>query len=122
MRTHPEIGHDILEHAEGLQDVLDGVRYHHERWDGCGYPLGLRGEQIPLIARIIAVADTYDAMASTRPYRKGMDLRLAYDEILRSSGTQFDPQVVNAFVKAFSLEKMKWTLSLTRSDTFSDCD
>jgi HD-GYP domain-containing protein (c-di-GMP phosphodiesterase class II) len=106
MQTHPELGYDIMSRVEGLRDVIGGMRYHHERWDGKGYPLGLKGEEIPLIARIISVADTYDAMVSTRPYRKGLDPKLAFDEILKNSGTQFDPAVVQAFVEAFRHEKM----------------
>src|SRR5437588_3471788 len=82
------------------------MRYHHERWDGKGYPLGLKGEEIPQVARIIAVADTYDAMVSTRPYRKGLDPRIAYEEIVKFSGTQFDPVIVEAFKQAFQHEKM----------------
>jgi HD-GYP domain-containing protein (c-di-GMP phosphodiesterase class II) len=82
------------------------MRFHHERWDGKGYPSGLKGEEIPLIARVISVADTYDAMVSTRPYRKGLDPKIAYDEIVKHSGTQFDPEVVEAFKVAFSREKM----------------
>ncbi len=106
MQTHPEQGYDILSRVDGLKDVTGAMRYHHERWDGKGYPLKLKGEAIPLLARIIAVADTYDAMVSTRPYRKGMDPKVAYDEIVRYSGTQFDPAVVEAFKKAFQNEKM----------------
>jgi len=106
MKSHPEQGYDIMSRVEGLKDVMGGVRYHHERWDGKGYPLGLQGEEIPLIARIIAVADTYDAMVSTRPYRKGLDPQVAYDEIVLHSGSQFDPRVVNAFIEAFRHEKM----------------
>ena len=106
MQTHPEQGYDIMSRVEGLKDVIGAMRYHHERWDGKGYPTKLKGEAIPLLARIIAVADTYDAMVSTRPYRKGLDPKVAYEEIVRYSGTQFDPQVVEAFKKAFQLEKM----------------
>jgi HD-GYP domain-containing protein (c-di-GMP phosphodiesterase class II) len=106
MQTHPELGHDIMGGVEGLRDVLGGMRFHHERWDGKGYPLGLKGEEIPLIARIISVADAYDAMVSTRPYRKGLDPAVAYAEILRNRGTQFDPVSVDAFVQAFQNEKM----------------
>lgn len=106
MQTHPEQGYDIMSRVEGLKDVMGGMRYHHERWDGKGYPLGLKGEEIPLIARIIAVADTYDAMVSTRPYRKGLAPQIAYDEIVRYRGTQFDPVVVEAFQEAFQKEKM----------------
>lgn len=106
MKSHPEQGYDIMSRVKGLKDVIGGMRYHHERWDGKGYPLGLKGEEIPLIARIIAVADTYDAMVSTRPYRKGLDPQVAYDEIVLHSGSQFDPSVVIAFIEAFRNEKM----------------
>jgi HD-GYP domain-containing protein (c-di-GMP phosphodiesterase class II) len=106
MKTHPELGWEIMSRVEGLKDVVSGMRYHHERWDGKGYPLGLKGEEIPLIARIISVADTYDAMVSTRPYRKGLDPKIAFDEIVKYRGTQFDPVTVDAFVQAFKNEKM----------------
>jgi len=106
MQTHPELGYEIMSRVEGLKDVVAGMRYHHERWDGKGYPLGLKGEEIPLIARIIAVADTYDAMVSTRPYRKGLDPSVAHQEIVKHAGTQFCPTVVKAFEQAFKNEKM----------------
>ena len=106
MKKHPLLGAEIMKRAEHLSEVMKGMLYHHERWDGKGYPEELKGEEIPLVARIIAVADTYDAMVSTRPYRKGMDPKIAYDEISRGSGTQFDPGVVAAFQKAFEWEKM----------------
>jgi HD-GYP domain-containing protein (c-di-GMP phosphodiesterase class II) len=106
MQTHPEIGFDIMNRVEGLKDVVGAMRYHHERWDGKGYPLGLKGEEIPMIARVVSVADTYDAMVSTRPYRKGLDPKIAYDEIVKHRGTQFDPQIVDAFIQAFQNEKM----------------
>jgi HD-GYP domain-containing protein (c-di-GMP phosphodiesterase class II) len=126
MQTHPELGYEILSRVEGLKDVIGGMRYHHERWDGKGYPLGLKGEEIPLVARIIAIADTYDAMVSTRPYRKGMDPKFAYQEILRYRGTQFDPEVVDAFVEAFRNEKMGKGSGGVTSDAanhpLSNCD
>lgn len=106
MQTHPDQGYDIMSRVEGLKDVIGGMRYHHERWDGKGYPFGLKGEEIPLIARIISVADTYDAMVSTRPYRKGLDPKIAFDEISKHRGTQFCPVVVDAFIEAFKREKM----------------
>jgi HD-GYP domain-containing protein (c-di-GMP phosphodiesterase class II) len=106
MQRHPEFGWDIMNRVEGLGSVIDGMRFHHERWDGRGYPSGLKGEQIPFIARVIAVADTYDAMVSTRPYRKGLDPQFARAEIEKHSGTQFDPRVVRAFLDAFQKEKM----------------
>jgi len=75
------------------------VRYHHERWDGTGFPRGLRGEEIPLEARIIACADAFDAMTTDRPYKERMDYEEAREEIIRCSGTQFDPKVVEAMLK-----------------------
>ena len=106
MRSHPKMGYDILRRVEGLKDVIGGMRSHHERWDGSGYPQKLKGVEIPLIARIISVADTYDAMVSTRPYRTGMDPKAAFNEIVKCKGTQFDPAIVDAFVEAFSHGKM----------------
>jgi HD-GYP domain-containing protein (c-di-GMP phosphodiesterase class II) len=106
MQKHPGLGFDIMSRVESLKDVIGGMHFHHERWDGKGYPRGLKGEEIPRIARIIAVADAYDAMVSTRPYRKGMDPRIAYDEIVKNRGTQFEPEVVDAFIEAFKREKM----------------
>jgi HD-GYP domain-containing protein (c-di-GMP phosphodiesterase class II) len=106
MQQHPAIGHDILDGVDSLKDVIGAMKYHHERWDGKGYPLGLKGEEIPVVARVVSVADTYDAMVSTRPYRKGLDPKIAFDEIVKHRGTQFDPIVVDAFVEAFQKEKM----------------
>lgn len=106
MKTHPELGYQIMKGVSGMNEVIQGMRLHHERWDGKGYPLGLEGEEIPLVARIIAVADTYDAMVSTRPYRKGLAPVIAYDEIVKNAGTQFCPKVVKAFQEAFQNEKM----------------
>ncbi|MBW2699226.1 MAG: GAF domain-containing protein [Deltaproteobacteria bacterium] len=101
MKRHPVMGCEILAHISYFSAALPGIRNHHERHDGRGYPDGLRAEEIPPIARIIAVADTYDAMTSDRPYRKGLDSRFALQEIRFCSGSQFDPDVVIAFVKAF---------------------
>jgi putative nucleotidyltransferase with HDIG domain len=97
IKMHAEIGFRILKDLKQLDQVLPVVRHHHESWDGSGYPFGLAGEEIPLFARIVAVADAYDAMSSDRPYRKGMeDERL--DMILREgAGSQWDPRVVEAF-------------------------
>ena len=106
MRQHPVIGAELIEKGNGglglngdLSSVVLAVRHHHERWDGAGYPDGLRGEDIPLPARIIAVADAYDAMTTDRPYRRAASMEEAVREILRCSGTQFDPVVVEAFGK-----------------------
>jgi len=94
---HPEIGARILEHA-GLGDIAAWVRAHHERIDGGGYPKGISGPQIPLEARILAVADAYEAMIADRPYRAGVPGAAACEELIRCSGTQFDPAVVDAFL------------------------
>lgn len=106
MKQHPEMGYKILGHVRSMKKITDGMRLHHERPDGLGYPLGLKGEEIPVIASIISVADTFDAMTSTRPYRKGLDYEIAYEEIVRNRGTQFDEKVVDAFIKAFKIERM----------------
>jgi HD-GYP domain-containing protein (c-di-GMP phosphodiesterase class II) len=106
MKDHPRLGHEILAHMDELKDVIDGIRYHHERPDGLGYPYGLKGDEIPQMAMIISVADTFDAMISTRPYRKGLPPMVAYKEIMDHSGTQFHPEVCDAFEKAFKKSNM----------------
>jgi putative nucleotidyltransferase with HDIG domain len=98
MRRHPEHGARIISRIPFLQDVSRIVRHHHERWDGKGYPDGIAGEAIPLGARIFAVADSFDAMTSDRPYRRAMSVKDARVEVARCRGTQFDPTVVDAFV------------------------
>jgi len=106
MKAHPRLGDEILGHIESLRPVIAGMKYHHERPDGKGYPYGLKGDEIPQIAMIISVADTFDAMISNRPYRKGLPPMIAYEEIKSCSGTQFSPNVVDAFVRAFEKTKM----------------
>lgn len=106
MKQHPDMGYRILAHIRSMKTISDGMRFHHERPDGNGYPLGLKGEEIPLVARIISVADTFDAMTSNRPYRKGLDYEIAYDEIVKNRGSQFDEKVVDGFIKAFKMERM----------------
>ena len=97
IKQHPSLGHRILKDIRQLADVLPAVLHHHEQWDGRGYPAQLAGEEIPFLARIIAVSDAYDAMSSDRPYRKGMD-QAKVDEIFRAgAGKQWDPKVVEAF-------------------------
>ncbi len=100
MKRHPELGYQILNGINFLKDVADIVFAHHERWDGGGYPRGLKREEIPLGARIFGVVDAFDAMTSHRPYRKAMPTSRAVAEIVRNSGTQFDPEVVQAFLAA----------------------
>ena len=97
MERHAQDGAEILSRIRELKDILPGVRHHHERLDGLGYPDGLADPEIPLPARIIAVADTYDAMTTSRPYRRALPPEVAVEEIVRGQGTQFCPQVVAAF-------------------------
>lgn len=101
MKKHPVIGAEMVKNISYLQSAIDIIRHHHERWDGTGYPDGLAGEDIPLSARIVAVADSFDAMITSRSYRVALTPEAAYDEILRSSGTHFDPSVVLAFQRAW---------------------
>lgn len=101
MRMHPQHGAEILKHIPHLKDMMPGMLYHHERVDGRGYPEGLKGPQIPLVAKIISVADTYDAMTTTRPYRKGLPAKVALAELEKFSGIQFDAKVVKAFLMAY---------------------
>jgi HD-GYP domain-containing protein (c-di-GMP phosphodiesterase class II) len=101
LKGHPQKAVEILKGIEFLMPALSAVRSHHERWDGKGYPDGLKGEEIPLAARIIALADSFDAMTTNRPYRKGMSMDEAKQEIMRQSGFQFDPNVVEAFFESW---------------------
>ena len=98
MREHPRIGYDMLKGLRFLQPSLPGVLYHHERWDGAGYPTGLTGTAIPLPVRILAVADVFDALTSDRPYREGLSFEAATAAIRIEAGLQFDPDVVTAFL------------------------
>lgn len=99
IKKHPEWGYQSLARSELLSDIASYVLYHHERWDGKGYPEGLNGKDIPLVAQIIALADTWDAMCSDRPYRKALDKETAMEEIYRNKGTQFNPALVELFLK-----------------------
>lgn len=104
MRLHPEKGVAILAPIEQLRDVLPGILYHHERYDGSGYPKGLKGEAIPLAARIITVADSFDAMVADRPYKKGFSPTQALAEIRKNAGSQFDPKVAEYFCRYIERE------------------
>lgn len=102
MERHSAIGAEIISNLGIYRQSAGIVRHHHERWDGKGYPDGLAGEEIPIGARVIAVADTFDAMTSNRPYRRALSFSVAMEEVLRCSGSQFDPQVVAAFERAMN--------------------
>jgi HD-GYP domain-containing protein (c-di-GMP phosphodiesterase class II) len=101
INEHTNIGVTILQPIRELQNIILGVKYHHERYDGLGYPDGLKGEEIPLIASIISVADAFDAMTSERSYHLPKSKEEAVEEIKRQSGRQFDPQIAAAFIKLF---------------------
>jgi diguanylate cyclase (GGDEF)-like protein len=103
IRDHPVLGEQILD-STALKEILPWVLSHHERWDGTGYPAGLKGEHIPLEARIIAICDAYDAMTSERPYRGAMDAEVALAEITGNAGTQFDPRLAREFADAVGQE------------------
>ena len=100
MKSHTTKGKKLINNIKKLSYISEWLNAHHERWDGQGYPSGLKGEEIPISARIIAIADTYDAMTSSRSYRKALSHEVARDEIIRCSGTQFDPALVEIFKKA----------------------
>ncbi|MBI3802285.1 MAG: HD-GYP domain-containing protein [Nitrospirae bacterium] len=99
MKAHPEIGEQIIRGIDFFESLVPYVLYHHERFDGQGYPKGLAGEDIPIEGRLLAVSDTFDAMTSSRPYRKQLDPEQAIKEIRRCSGSQFDPKIVNVFLE-----------------------
>lgn len=106
IRIHPSVGAKILEPANLPQEVVEAVLYHHEDYDGGGYPEGIVGEKIPLLARIIRVVDSYDAMNSDRPYRKAFSQKWVIEELSRCSGKQFDPAVVEAMKKLIERGKL----------------
>jgi putative nucleotidyltransferase with HDIG domain len=101
MRKHPEIGYNMLRQVRFLEGAAEIILAHHERWDGKGYPRGMRGEEIPLGARIFTVVDTFDSMTSDRPYRNALSTEQALQEVLRCRGGQFDPRVVEAFLEIY---------------------
>jgi HD-GYP domain-containing protein (c-di-GMP phosphodiesterase class II) len=100
MRQHPAIGAQIMSPIRMLKDIIPGIRNHHETWDGTGYPDHLEGEEIPMVARIIGVADTFDAMTTTRPYQQAMTLEYVLNKMRSMSGSRFDPGVIDAFMAA----------------------
>jgi HD-GYP domain-containing protein (c-di-GMP phosphodiesterase class II) len=116
IKRHPEIGYRILLDVPSLKHVLEGVLHHHERWDGHGYPDGLASDKIPLISRVLALADSFDAMSSTRSYRSAMPRQAVLAEIRRCSGVQFDPSLVPLFL---GLDLSKFDQMLERHQKLS---
>lgn len=107
MKEHPELTGKILGELDGFKEIAKFAMYHHERYDGRGYPHQLKEEEIPLYSRIILIADTFDAMTSSRPYRKGLDYEIAFQELRDFAGTQFDPNLVEHFITAMKKEQSK---------------
>jgi putative nucleotidyltransferase with HDIG domain len=107
IKNHPNIGYEMIRHVSDFNEtgVLDIVLYHHERYDGKGYPRGLSGTEIPLVARIMAIADSFDAMTSKRVYRNEIDLENTLIEIKKNKGTQFDPEITDVFLSLFNNDK-----------------
>jgi HD-GYP domain-containing protein (c-di-GMP phosphodiesterase class II) len=106
MAQHPVTGAEMIKNIPYLAGAIPAVLHHHERWDGQGYPEKLAGNDIPLSARIVAVADAYDAMTTNRPYRQAMTPTLAYNEIVNDAGKHYDPRVVSAFQNTWTDDKL----------------
>ncbi|MER6617680.1 HD-GYP domain-containing protein [Streptomyces xantholiticus] len=115
IELHPEYGHEMVRGIRFLGEARAAILHHHERMDGSGYPYGLVGTQIPEFARVVAVADAFDAMTSTRSYRRARPVRVALEELERCAGTQFDPRMVRALVRA--LERHGWQTAVTSDET-----
>jgi HD-GYP domain-containing protein (c-di-GMP phosphodiesterase class II) len=105
IKTHPQVGADAIKKVDGLVGNIEVIKSHHERWDGKGYPEQLMGNEIPLLARIVSIADAFDAMTSSRSYRAAMSVEEAYGRIVEGQGTQFDPELVELFKEVFP----RWT-------------
>jgi HD-GYP domain-containing protein (c-di-GMP phosphodiesterase class II) len=118
MQTHPILGGQMLAPIRFLQRAIPIVECHHERWDGKGYPRGLKEEEIPLAARIFAVVDTFDAMTSDRPYRQALSVHEAVGEILAAAGTQLDPAIADAFAELCAERTDAWPIA----DGIADVD
>jgi putative nucleotidyltransferase with HDIG domain len=107
MKEHPSKSYEILKDFDVFEKVARNAKHHHERYDGRGYPDQLKAEEIPVYARIILIADTFDAMTSTRVYRKGLPHEVAFNELVEFSGSQFDPGLVKHFIKGMRKEQAK---------------
>ena len=99
LEAHADLGYQLIRDYPGFSEVADGIRHHHERWDGRGYPLGLRENQIPVASQLISIVDAFDAMTSDRPYRKARSVEFALDEIRKMAGSQFCPFFAYSFVE-----------------------
>ncbi|WP_053361556.1 HD domain-containing phosphohydrolase [Bacillus sp. FJAT-27251] len=101
IKTHPDVGTEAIRKVDGINMSIEVIKYHHERWDGTGYPEKLKGKNIPLLARVVTIADAFDAMTSSRSYRSAMSVEEAYNRIVEGKGSQFDPELVKEFQKIF---------------------
>jgi GAF domain-containing protein len=120
MKKHPEYGVEIMQPVKAFKHILPAMLYHHERYDGRGYPHGLAGEDIPLPARILCVADCFDAMTSDRPYRKGMPVADAVAELVRNKRTQFDPDLVDIFLRVVEQGRVEPILTAYQTEEMAD--
>lgn len=111
IKKHPQIGYTLIKGIKSLTPVIPYILSHHERYDGCGYPQRLKGKEIPIEGRILALADALEAMTGERPYRKCLSLENVYEEIVNNAGTQFDPEIVEIFVKLWKENKIKSAVS-----------
>ena len=112
IRSHPRAGAELVLPIRSAHPALPYVLFHHERWDGDGYPAGIRGRSIPLEARLIAVADAFDAMTSQRPYRGTLSAELALEEVARCAGDQFDPTLAELFVEIWAVQPHAWPVAV----------
>ncbi|NJL17954.1 MAG: HD-GYP domain-containing protein [Nitrospira sp.] len=119
MESHPIKGAELVRISSHLRDTVDPIRHHHEAWDGSGYPDGLAGDAIPVFARVIAIADTIDAMASDRPYRRGLPAEKIRAEIVRMSGIQFDPEMLKRLVEAGTIDTVLRLACAPHEDDFA---
>jgi putative nucleotidyltransferase with HDIG domain len=117
VKKHTDIGADLLASTEGLKHLAPFVRHHHERWDGNGYPMGLKRHNIPIEARILNVCDSVETMASDRPYHRGKSIEEIVQEVLHCAGTQFDPEVANVFVELVQQQGPAFIVNSARSVT-----
>ena len=121
MKRHPQDGFDFLRFDHDFAGALDVVLMHHESYDGSGYPVGLAGEMIPPTARVFAIADTFDAMTSSRPYRRGLDPEVSIAELNRKRGTQFDPNMVAVFERLYRANRLQDIIGHTDEGIRAGC-